>query len=205
MLDLTRDRAALDAYRRGDRATCGLLFEAHAERVARWASCGFGFTSGGERHRFAGLSSAVDVHDVVNEVFKAAFEPRARAQYSGLAPFEAYLFAITKSAVLRRLRHERRERPVDAESLESLEHEAESAEERLAREEEITMVREFLSTLSPEERSFAELRFAEQKPQDEVGGALRWTRKKVRLQEESIRQGLARFLLRRRGTKELAG
>lgn len=204
MVDLTQDRAALDGYRRGDRVALERVFEGHAAQVARWATGGFGFTSGGERHRFDGFKSAVDVHDVVHEVFRAAFESRARLAYSGLSPFEAYLFGITKSVVLRRIQRARREQPVDVGSMVSLASEHESPEDRVVREEEVMMVREFLSTLSPEERTFAELRFAEEKSQAEVGGVLGWTRKKVRREEESVRQGLVRFMLRRRGSKELA-
>lgn len=204
MLDLTQDRAALDGYRRGDRATLGRVFEAHAERVARWATAGFVFTSGNDRHRFDGYKSAVDVHDVVNEVFRAVFEERARTAYSGLTPFEGYLFVITKNVVVRRLSKTRRELPVDIASMESLASEHDGPEEHAVREEEVMMVREFLSTLTEEERRFTELRFSEQRPQAEVGGALGWTRKKVRREEETIRERLVRFMLRRRGTKELA-
>ncbi len=204
MLDLTQDRAALDGYRRGDRATLGRVFEAHAERVARWATAGFVFTSGAERHRFDGFRSAVDVHDVVHEVFRAVFEERARQAYSGLAPFEGYLFVVTKNVVVRRLSKIRRELPVDVATLESLESEQEGPEERAVREQEVTMVREFLATLTEEERRFAELRFSEQRPQAEVGGALGWTRKKVRREEETLRERLVRFMLRRRGRGERA-
>ena len=65
------------------------------------------------RQRFDGFRSAVDVHDVVHEVFRRAFEPRAREAYSGLTPFPGYLFVITRNVVLRRLDKGRREEGLD--------------------------------------------------------------------------------------------
>jgi RNA polymerase sigma-70 factor (ECF subfamily) len=203
VVDLTQDRPALDGYRRGDREVLTRLFEAHGPDVARWVGGGFSFKSGDGRQRFDGFRSAVDVHDVVHEVFRRAFEPRAREAYSGLTPFPGYLFVITRNVVLRRLDKGRREEGLDDASLEALVSDHDSPEERVMRDDEVRMVREFLATLTEDERRFAELRFTEQRAQADVGGALGWTRKKVRLAEESIRERLVRFMLRRRGTREL--
>ena len=204
MIDLTQDRVALDGYRRGDRAILGRIFEDHAGQVARWASGGFSFRSGEERRRFDGFRSAVDVHDVVNEVFRTVFEERARVAYSGLTPLEGYIFVITRNIILRRLKIMDRDRPIDVDSIEALPSEELAPDERIAREEEVTMVREFLATLGEEEQRFVSLRFSEDRPQNEVGDQLGWSRKKVRLQETSIRASLTRFMLRRRGTRELS-
>lgn len=202
-MDLTQDRAALEGYRRGDRGVLERLFVHHGKDVARWAAGGFTFKSGAETRRFDGFRSAVDVHDVVHEVFRAVFEERARSSYSGLTPFGGYLFVVTKNVVMKRLRREDRTRPLEPETLEEVPTEGATPEEHTLKEEELGMVREYLATLSEEERRFVELRFGDDLPQIEVGGALGWTRKKVRIKETTIRQGLMRFLLRKRGTKEL--
>lgn len=193
----------LEGYRRGDRAALARVFQHYAPGVSRWVTAGFTFrTKDGDR-RFDGFRAAVDQHDVVHEVFRAAFEPRAREAYSGLTPFEGYLFIITRNVVLRRLKLAERDRPIDAEQLEAMPAPDPSPEERVAREQEVLVVRAFLSTLSEEERTFVDLRFNEQRPQVEVGAQLGWSRKKVRIQEAAVRERLIRFLKRRRGTEDL--
>ncbi|MFO0727264.1 MAG: sigma-70 family RNA polymerase sigma factor [Myxococcota bacterium] len=203
MVDLTQDRALLEAYRRGEKAALERIFRHHGAEVARWASGGFSFKSGEESRRFDGFRSAVDVHDVVHEVFRAVFEERARTAYSGLTPFGGYLFVVTKNVVLKRLSQRDRTRALEPETLEALPDQGPSPEERATEREEAGMVQEYLATLSEEERRFVELRFVDELAQVEVGERMGWTRKKVRIQEASVRQGLMRFLLRRRGTKEL--
>lgn len=200
---LTQDRALLDGYRRGDRAALERVFEHYGPSVARWVSGGFGFkTQEGDR-RFDGFRSAVDVHDTIHEVFRAVFEARARQAYSGLTPFEGYLFVTTKNVVLRRLRIKDRDRPVEKEVFESIPSNEPSPEDRVAKEEEVLQVRAFLAGLPNEDRHFVELRFMEQLSQNDVAEKLGWTRKKVRLRETSVRESLVRFFKRQRGTKEI--
>jgi RNA polymerase sigma factor (sigma-70 family) len=199
---LVENRALLDGYRRGQKQALEQLFEHYGPRVARWVSAGFDYLAGGQRVRFRGFSSPYDQHDAIGEVFRIAFEERSRLNYSGVKPFEGYLFAITRNAVLKRIgQHDRSVSDEDAiASAPALDP---SPEEKVAQAEEQALVRRFLGELSEEERAFVELRFSEQLPQLEVAEALGWTRKKVRIREETIRQKLTRFLKRARGTSEL--
>jgi RNA polymerase sigma factor (sigma-70 family) len=200
---LTTDRALLDGYRRGDRAALERIFEHYAPAVARWVQGGFTFRSQEGERRFDGFRSAVDAHDAIHEVFRAVFEGSARSSYSGLTPFEGYLFVTTRNVVLKRLRVRDRDRPIESAVMEEVPSNEPSPEERVQREEEVQMVRAFLATLDDEERSFVELRFVEQLPQNTVGDRLGWSRKKVRIKEAAVRQALIRFLKRRRGSREL--
>jgi RNA polymerase sigma factor (sigma-70 family) len=195
------NRALLEGYRRGRREALATIFEHYAPRVARWITGGFDYVAGGERVRFRGLASPYDQHDLIGEIFRLVFEERARLGYSGVKPFEGYLFAITKNAVLKRIGA--REPSVTEEVLATIPAPDPSPEESVAREEERALVRRFLEELSEEERAFVELRFVEQRSQLEVAGALSWTRKKVRIREDAIRQKLTRFLKRTRGSSEL--
>ena len=199
---MIENRALLDGYRRGRREALSEVFEHYAPHVARWISGGFDYLSGGQRVRFRGFSSPYDQHDLIGEVFRLAFEERARLGYSGVKPFEGYLFAITRNAVLKRIGA--REPPLaDEDAIASVPAPDPSPEESVAREEERALVHRFLDELSEEERSFVEIRFHEQRSQIEVAEALGWSRKKVRIGEDSIRQKLTRFLKRARGTSEL--
>jgi RNA polymerase sigma-70 factor, ECF subfamily len=197
---LVENRALLDGYRRGRREALGAVFEHYAPKVARWIAGGFDYLARGERVRFRGFASPYDQHDVISEVFRLAFEERARLGYSGVKPFEGYLFAIAKNAVLKRIGARD---AVLTDDFDSVPAPDPSPEENVAREEERALVRRFLGELSEEERGFVELRFVEQRSQGEVGDALGWTRKKVRIREDALRQKLTRFLKRARGSSEL--
>ncbi len=195
------NRALLDGYRRGGQDALGAVFEHYAPRVARWITGGFDYVARGQRVRFRGFSSPYDQHDAISEIFRLAFEERARLGYSGVKPFEGYLFAITKNAVLKRIGV--RERSLGDDALAGMAAPDPSPEETVAREEERAIVRRFLEELSEEDRSFVDIRFTEQHSQLEVAEALGWSRKKVRIREESIRQRLTRFLKRTRGKNEV--
>ena len=199
---LLENRALLDGYRRGRRDALASIFEHYAPQVARWITGGFDYVARGQRARFRGFSSPYDQHDLISEVFRLAFEERARLGYSGVTPFEGYLFAITRNAVLKRI-GVREPKLADEEAIASVPDSNPSPEETVAREEERALVRRFLDELSEEERGFVEIRFSEQRSQQEVAETLGWTRKRVRLREESIRQKLTRFLKRARGKSEV--
>lgn len=200
---LVSDRALLDGFRRGETAALERVFDHYAPSVAKWASGGFVLKSRHGSHRFTGFRSAADLHDVIHEVFRAAFEPRARQSYSGLTAYEGYLFIITRNLVAKRMGHRNLEVFEEASKLERIASEEPTPEETAAREEERNIVRAFLTTLDDDQTRFVALRFTEQRSQAEVGEALGWSRKKVRIQEESIRRNLTRFLKRARGTAEL--
>jgi RNA polymerase sigma factor (sigma-70 family) len=203
-MHLVENRELLDAYRRGETAAFERIFDLYAPTVSRWVTRGFTYASKDGRARFRGLASPVDVHDAIHEVFRAVFDAPARRSYSGMTPFEGYLFVITKNQVLKKVGakahlFERIADDID----ESIASEAPSPEEIVAREEERRVVRDYLATLTEEERGFVDLRFSEELPQEAVGDRLGWTRKKVRLKEAAIRAGLTRFLKRRRGSAEV--
>ncbi len=202
MRDLMEDRGRLEAFRRGERDALASVFDQYAPRVASWVAGGFSFRSGTERRRFDGFRSAADAHDVVHEVFRRAFEAKARTRYSGLEPFDSYLFVITRNTSLSRLKR------VDLatcsiDEAQQIESPEPSPEERVASAEDRAKVRAFLATLTEEERRFAELRFVERLSQVEVARRLEMTRKKVRRTETAIRGALVRHLKRGRGTLEI--
>ncbi len=199
-MQLVRDRALLDGFRRGDRDALGRVFEIYASQVARWVEGGFTFSARQGPQRFRGFRSAADTHDALQEIFRTAFEERARLAYSGLKPYEGYLFAITKSVVLRKLRLDARALISDDVSTDTISSTAPNPEEVLANGERQLQVRAYLITLSDQDRKFVDLRFVEQRPQEQVADVLGWSRKKVRLKEAAVRVGLIRHMKRQRGS-----
>jgi RNA polymerase sigma-70 factor (ECF subfamily) len=170
--------------------------------VARWVEGGFSYPSRAGLERFRGFRSASDTHDAIQDIFRTAFEERARLAYSGLKPYEGYLFAITRSVVLRKLRHDQRALLSDDVSADTLTSTAPSPEENVASAERQLQVRAYLINLSEQQRRFVELRFVEQRPQEEVAALIGWSRKKVRLEEKAVREGLIRHMKRQRGTRD---
>lgn len=201
---LVENRALLDEFRRGEPAALETVFTHYAPRVAAWVTRGFHYKTKTAERRFAGFRSAADIHDTIHEAFRAAFEERARDAYSGLAPYEGYLFAITKNIVMKKLgAQESVATATGDEELAAIASRDPSPEELVAGEEEKLIVRNYLESVTEEERKFIELRFTEQLSQIAVAEELGWGRKKVRLVEASIRSGLLRFMKRARGTMEV--
>jgi RNA polymerase sigma-70 factor (ECF subfamily) len=200
---LVENRSLLDEFRRGDAAALERVFEHYAPKVAAWVTRGFSYRTKEAERRFIGFRSAADVHDAIHESFRAAFEERARDGYSGLVPYEGYLFAITKNVVLKKLGGKHAAETAAESELDALPSRDPSPEDVVAREEERRMVQTFLSGLSDDDRRFVSLRFVDQLSQAKVAEELGWGRKKVRIVEESIRRALTRFMKRARGTAEV--
>lgn len=195
---LLEDRDLLESYRAGDPEALGRVFDHYYGLVAEIAARGFSFPTGGRMARFSGYRSSADVFDVVHEVFRAAFEPKARLAYGGLRPFGGYLATIARNLILSRLRHDQ-VMPVTEplETADQLSDPAPSPEENVSSAEERAVVAAFLETISDEERRFTELRFLEDQAQEEVAEALGVGRKKVRLLEIRVRTKLQLFLKQR--------
>lgn len=192
---LVEDRSLLERYRAGDPAALGRVFEHYYPQVSALAQHGFSFKSGGQTMRFKGYRASADLFDVVHDVFRAAFEEKARLSYGGLQPYAGYLFMIARNLIISRLRHEEvvpEAAPV--EELATLPAPGPTPEEHAARRQETGAVAEFLSTLSPQERELTRLRFEEDLGQEAAAEAMGVGRKKVRLLEARVREGLRRFL-----------
>lgn len=199
---MLEDRALLRGYREGERPALARVFEHYGPKVSRWVCAGFRYRKGGRMERFEGFRAPYEQHDAISEVFRTVFEEKCRLGYSGLKPFEGYLFAITRNVVLKRLGI-KPETSLQDERWETLPDQQPSPEEALAQKEERTLVRRFLDALSEEERALVQARFVDQASQANTAEHLGWTRKKVRIREDRVRNKLIRFLKRVRGTGEL--
>lgn len=196
---LVRDRDLLQRFRAGEREAMAAVYEHYAASLARYLYSGFSFNSEGRQLRFEGLRQRYELHDVVAETFRRAFEERARLAYDGLKPFEGYLRAIARNLVIDRLRARRTSASgLSWDDVEQLAHVSEpttvSPEQEAQRSELRQLLGEFLDGLSAKERRFVELRYHQALPQEEVARILRVTRRWVRSAEEKARRGLVRRL-----------
>src|SRR5690606_10346959 len=157
----------------------------HAEQVARLLRHGFGFESGGRRHRFVGFGSGFELQDVLHETFRRAFEPRARAAYDGIRPYGAYVCTIARNLVLRSFRARELLFPLadgeqpTAPSPAAID-DGPSPERELHDAEIRELVAGFLAALAPEDRRLIELRFVEGLSQRDAAAALGLGRQRVR-------------------------
>lgn len=197
--DLTRNRALLDAFRRGERAALERVYRAHVDDVVRLFRHGF---VAGEA-RVAGLGDLDRCLELTQDVFLRAFSPAARAGYDGLRPYRPYLLRIARNLLIDRLRAGGREVPLaavadgpEAEARlfppEVPEPEADLHRQRL---KEATQA--FLASQDAELQRFVTLRFVEDRSQYEVLEAMAVTRRRVRTLERRALEGLRAFLAAR--------
>jgi RNA polymerase sigma-70 factor (ECF subfamily) len=204
-------------FREGDRDALGAVYREHVAALVVFLERGFSFDSRGRALRFAGFRSSFELHDAVQETFRRAFERDARLSYDGLRPFGAWLITIARNVVLKEFRrHERLfvdEAGADALSAEL--HPAHSAttdpEAELHQTRVRELVRQFLDTLTQDERRLLELRFVEDVGQRDAADELALGRQRLRTREGKLREKLLRFLTAhgqgdpRRGPPSAAG
>ncbi len=143
-----------------------------------------------------GPLSDPDVRDVLQEVFIRAFSASSRSRYDGIRPFGTWLQTIARNLLIDRAR--RRGLPqAEAELLDFVADDAAGVEETLLDAELQAATALFVETLDPEQRRFVELRFEQERSQEDVARAMNLTRRRVRTLEKHVRVGLRGFLAER--------
>ena len=201
---LAGDRALLQRFRQGDRNAMAMVFDHYAEPLARYLQRGASLEHAGGFQRLAGLRRD-ELHDVVSETFRRAFEERARLAYDGLAPYEHYLRRIARNLVIDRFRGNQRDgaiAEVDRSATQTTAAEVPSPEHEYQRAELTQLMASFLRTLDATERRFVELRYQQDLSQEEVAARLGQSRRWARSAEVELRRRLLGHL---RGTGYLSG
>jgi RNA polymerase sigma-70 factor (ECF subfamily) len=188
-----QDRATLERFRAGDRATLSAVYRAHAKDVAVLASRGFSFRSGDAVHRFFGYREPHAQQDAVQEVFIRAFGDRARASYDGITPYPTYLRAILKNLVVDEFRKRSAALEVFAseEEAENAPSPAEPADVEVQRKRVVDFVQGFVQSLPEREKRFVALRYHDGLAQEDVAAKMGVGRSTVRTLEERVRRRLA--------------
>jgi RNA polymerase sigma factor (sigma-70 family) len=204
-------RALLEGFRGGLTPALREIYRMHAEDIAAQLRFGFTFESHGRAHRFVGYGSAFELHDALHETFRRAFEPRARMGYDGIRPYGAYLRTIARNVVLRAFRRREQAFPeigegeLDERAAGPWSSVAPDPEREVGREQVAALVREFMATLSPEDRRLLTLRFVEGRSQRDAAQALGLGRQQVRTRESKLREQLVDHLHRRGESSWIAG
>lgn len=191
-------RELLRAFKAGEREGLTTVYRMHAQEVALLLRHGFGFESGGRRHRFVGYGSGFELQDVLHETFRRAFEPAARAAYDGIRPYGSYVGTIARNLVLRSFRAREILFPLDGESTAGGLLTAVDVGPSPEREVHDGQVRElvagFLATLEPDERALIEARYVQGMSQRDAADRLGLGRQRIRTHEKALRHKLLVYL-----------
>ena len=201
---LERDRAWLDAFRRGERDALTRVFHAFVDDMAKTLRAGVVVTVDGQRVRVGARLPEHELEALLQETFAKAFAPRARQAYDGVRPYGAYLATIARNLLIDRARQERRDARVIA--VDDLADVPEASSEtdptwRIEEEQIGRIVGEVEADLGEPDLSIFRLRFKEQKTFRETAAALGLTEIVVRRRDTRLRARLL-DLLRAQGFLE---
>jgi RNA polymerase sigma factor (sigma-70 family) len=100
MVKLRENAELLQAFRRGDRAALGQVYDDYAPSLIEMLKEGFAIESSGTRYLFEGYREPWRLETAVQEVFTRAFAPKARDAYDGLRPYKNYLYTIARNHIV---------------------------------------------------------------------------------------------------------
>jgi RNA polymerase sigma factor (sigma-70 family) len=180
--------ALLESFRRGERAALESVYRTHVDAVERFLASRLG-----RARRF----SAMNLADLVQEVFLRAFSPSARNSYDGARDYAPFLITVARNVLIDWLRRTAREvgAPENPEALVDAAAD-DPAEDELFEPELVAATRSYVEKLSPELREVHDRRFVKAEPQTSVAEALGISRQNLRTLEKKLVDGLRRELKR---------
>jgi RNA polymerase sigma factor (sigma-70 family) len=210
---LAKDKKLLEAFKMGDREAMDTVYRHYVAGVSGFLRKGFTFRSGTSHLYFKGIQDSQEISAAVQEVFRRAFEDRARQSYNGVNSFSNWVLAIARNLVINQFRNreisfsnyvskadERGHLTVmDEEITEEfsglLYAEKALSQDAAAEETELkNLVGDFMHELTAHEREVLTLRFTEGLGQEETAQKLGSTRMKVRTIEAKLRARLRTHL-----------
>jgi RNA polymerase sigma-70 factor (ECF subfamily) len=185
------DAHLLQRFRAGDPDAMGEVYRRHVGSLTRQLRA-----AAFRGQTFASLRSAVELENVILEVFSRAFEPRARAVYDGQRPYEAFLMGIARNVLLERARS--KEQPVGLAPQDEvvLAFEGDGADVHATVEDREVdgLLRVFREGLDGDEARLYDARFVEGLPQEQAAERLGQTRIQLRRREHKLRLRLLEYL-----------
>lgn len=210
---LARNKVLQERFRQGDQAAMAKIYRYYEPGVAAFLRKGFTFRSGQNNLFFRGSRDQNELENFVQEVFRRAFEEKARQSYNGTTSFSNWILAIARNMVINQFRNkevafsqfslskeeEDHRTPLDEELPEEYSgllyaEPAEQQDKALERAELHELLDNFLSNLTEDDRNLVMLRFSDGMGQEETAAALGSTRMKVRTAESRIKSRLKSFL-----------
>ncbi len=197
---LTEDRALLAAFRAGERSALETVYHHYVAGVARRLR--MGFAVGGARGAVLfGFHQPFELESALQEVFLRAFKESARLSYDGLRPYKDFLAGITKHVALDELRRRSRRRTesmsdLDLDRVALIDPEV-SPEATLESKQAIQTVSTFLEKECDErDRRLYELRYHDERSQEDVARTAGLTRIQIRRWETKFRSRMLKYLKR---------
>jgi RNA polymerase sigma-70 factor (ECF subfamily) len=188
-----RSRAGLLVrFRAGEPDALAEVYWAYFDQVERLVRHGCYHVRAGR-----GAPRTHEVADIVQEVYIRAFSERVRLAYDGLRDFGPYLTSIARNVIIDWAR--KRDHHLSFDELD-FDLEDEGAESSGAApwtdERRLTVVDQYLGSVSSELRALHHHRYVAKLSQEAAAAALRLSRQQLRTQEKRLRAGLLQALIR---------
>ncbi len=210
---LAKNERLLEAFKRGDRGAMDEVYRQYLPGVTAFLRKGFTFRSGRGHFYFKGVQEPSDLNAGVQEVFRRAFEDRARQSYNGVNSFTNWVLAIARNMIINQFRNreiafsdyvsatdERGHLAIlDDEVTEEFSgvlygQQAARQDSQVESVELKQLIDKFMRELTEHDRRLLIYRFAEGKGQEETADLLGSTRMKVRTAEAKLRSRLRAYL-----------
>lgn len=210
---LAKNKTLLEAYKRGDRDAMDVVYRHYFRGVTAFLRRGFTFRSGTGHYFFRGIEDPSELKNAVQEIFRRAFEDRARQSYNGVNSFSNWILAIGRNMVINQFRNrevafsnyiapsdERGHLTImDDEVTEEfsglLYGNAQKSQDVAFEKGELKgLLDAFTQELTDHDQQLLVLRFAEGVGQEETARLLGSTRMKVRTAEAKLRNRLRAYL-----------
>jgi len=210
---LAKNPKLIEAFKRGDKKAMDEIYRHYAPGVTSFLRKGFSFRSATGNFYFKGIQDPSELKSAVQEVFRRAFEAKARNSYNGAYSFTNWVLAISRNMVINQFRNreiafseyisgsdERSHLTVmDDEVTEEFTgllygQPSPSQDVKMETTELKTLIDKFMEELDEHDKSLLVLRFAEGKGQEETAEAIGSTRMKVRTAESRLRSRLRAYL-----------
>mgnify|MGYP006270514303 CR=1 FL=1 len=210
---LAKNKKLLEAFKRGDREAMDTVYRHYRDGVANFLRKGFTFRSGKGQFYFKGIQDEAELDAAVQEVFRRAFEEKARRSYNGVNSFSNWVLAIGRNMIINQFRNreiafsqyvskadERGHLAVlDDEITEEFSgvlygKPTQAQDQALEQSQLKELIDAFMGELTEHDRKLLVYRFAEGRGQEETARLLSSTRMKVRTAESKLRSRLRAYL-----------
>ena len=210
---LAKNPDLLRRFKAGDKDALEEVYRHYQPGVTSFLRKGFTFRSGKGHFYFKGIQDPSELKASVQEVFRRAFEGKARASYNGINSFTNWVLAIGRNMVINRFRNREIALSNYVSSADDRSHltfmDDEMTEEysgllygrpagmqdvQLEQDELKKLIDSFMEQLTEHDRMLLVYRFAEGRGQEETADLLKSTRMKVRTAESKLRNRLRAYL-----------
>ena len=215
---LAKNKELLERFRSGEKEAMEEIYLHYSPGVHRFLRNGFTFRSGGGHCYFKGIKVEDELNVAVQEVFRRAFEERARNAYNGINSFSNWVwplaeiwsstnFATAKSPsviIFPKGTGEDRSHIAAMDTAVSsvsatysgvlYAQNPGSQDDNYEKSELKGLIGEFMKEITEEDRQLLVLRFVENISQEDAANVLGSTRMKVRTAEQKLRRRLRAFL-----------